>query len=176
MPNDSCLINYLTLISYLVNSIWLCLLCLFSGSKSVLFQSYFLAKNSRIYREFLAKNFLDDKLKSFPQLISNEVSDCVPNFSWLRPKVSWLWDLLFWESTKFFSPHRDFLLKSTFIGMLHVYLFKALKIIDLFMCVLNFLFRDCLYSLSLKFKVRPILSFSRMMSFMSIFIFNYSHN
>ena len=126
MPHGSCLINYLTLISYLINSIWLCLLCLFSGSKSVLFQSYFLAKNSRIYREFLAKNFLDDKLKSFPQLISNEVSDCVPNFLWLRSKVSRLWELLFWESTNFFSPHRDLLLISTFIGRLHCLSFQSI--------------------------------------------------
>ena len=62
-----------------------------------------------------------------------------------------------------FSPplslHRDFLLISTSIGMLHVYLFKALKIIDLFMCVPNLLFRDCLSSLLLKFKVGPILKF-----------------
>ena len=29
-PHGSCIINYLTLISYLINSIWLCLLCLIS--------------------------------------------------------------------------------------------------------------------------------------------------
>ena len=48
-PHGSCLINYLTMITYLINSIKLCLLCLFSGSKSVLFQSYFLTKNSPVF-------------------------------------------------------------------------------------------------------------------------------
>ena len=38
----SCLINYLTQIGHLINSIKLCLLCLFTGS-------YFLVKNSLIY-------------------------------------------------------------------------------------------------------------------------------
>ena len=46
MPHSFCLVNYLTLVSYWINTL---LLCLFSGNKSVLFQSYFLAKNSLIF-------------------------------------------------------------------------------------------------------------------------------
>ena len=121
-------------------------------------------------------HFFDDKLKTFLQLISNEVSGWVPSFLWLHSKVSRLKGLLFWESTNFFNPHRYFPLINSFIGVVHCLSLQGIEVIDLFMCVPNFLFRDYLLSFSWKFKVGPILSFSYIMSSMFIFIFNDSHN
>ena len=112
-------------------------------------------------------HFFDDKLKTFLQLISNEVSGWVPSFLWLHSKVSRLKGLLFWESTNFFNPHRYFPLINSFIGVVHCLSLQGIEVIDLFMCVPNFLFRDYLLSFSWKFKLIKV--------HIKLFIYNVVH-
>ena len=53
--------------------------------------------------------FLGSKPKCFPQFFSNDVSNKVTFFLWIPPRVSWLWDLLFWKCIIFFVLHGGFL-------------------------------------------------------------------
>ena len=72
--------------------------------------------------------FLGDKLESFPQFFSNEVSNSVPFFLWVPPRVSRLWALLFWKCNNFFALPGGFLHKTTFIGMLQVLFLQEFKV------------------------------------------------
>ena len=62
--------------------------------------------------------FSGDKLESFPQFFSNEVSNSVAFFLWILPWVSRLWALLFWKCIDFFTLHRGFLHIISFIEIL----------------------------------------------------------
>ena len=52
--------------------------------------------------------FVAAKLEIFPQLISNEVRDCIPNIYWIYCHVFELRDLQLLKSAQFFTPDRVF--------------------------------------------------------------------
>ena len=71
--------------------------------------------------------FLVAKLKSYPQLISNEVSDCILNIQWICSQVFELRDLQLLGSTKFFTPYRSFPLITLLLGILYCFFFQGRK-------------------------------------------------
>ena len=99
--------------------------------------------------------FLVDKLETFPQLISNEVSDCII----FNPQLL--------GSTQFFCPYRGFLLITLPPGMLYFIFFQDLKnhrFLDVcakFLAYLSYLFN---------FKIGSLLGLSCLMSSMFIII------
>ena len=72
-------------------------------------------------------HFLLDILEIFPQLISNEFSDCIPNILWICSHVFELADLQLLGSTQFFTPYGDFPLITFFLGKLHCLFFQGLR-------------------------------------------------
>ena len=83
--------------------------------------------------------FLVEKLESFPQFFSNEVSDSVAFFLWIPPRISKLWGLWFWKYVDFFVLHGDFLHITSFIGMLLVLFFQKFKVHEFMDLCANFL-------------------------------------
>ena len=71
--------------------------------------------------------FLVAKLESFPKLISNEVSDCIPNIQWICSHVFELGDLQLLESTQFFTPDSGFLLITLLLEMLYGLSFQGTR-------------------------------------------------
>ena len=49
-------------------------------------------------------HFSADKLENFLQLLSNDVSDCIPNILWIYFPVLELWDFNFWKVPSFEIP------------------------------------------------------------------------
>ena len=97
--------------------------------------------------------FLVEKLESFPQLISNEVCDCIPNIQWICSHVFELGDLQLLGSTQFFNPCRGFPLITFPLGMLYCLFLRAWKAIDSLICVPNILFSDVYLSFLFNFKI-----------------------
>ena len=109
-------------------------------------------------------HFLVDKLETFPQLISNKVSDCIPNIQWI---CSHIFNPQLLGSTQFFCPYRGFLLITLLPGMLYFIFFQDLKnhrFLDVcakFLAYLSYLFN---------FKIGSLLGLSCLMSSMFIII------
>ena len=68
-----------------------------------------------------------DKLETYPQVISNEIFDRIPNILWICFHVSELEDLQFFGSTFFFTLYGGFLLITLLTGMLHCSFLQGLK-------------------------------------------------
>ena len=117
-------------------------------------------------------HFLVAKLETFPQLISNEVSDCIPNIYWICSHIFELGDLQLLESTQFFTPVKRFSANNFTSRYAILFVFsKAWKAIDSFTCVPNFLFSDIYLNLFFfNFKVGPLLDLSSLMYSMFIII------
>ena len=115
-------------------------------------------------------HFMVDKLGTFPQLISNEVSDCTPNIWWICSHVFELGDLQLLERSQSFTTDKGFLPITLLIGMLYCLFFKTWKAIDSLTCVPNFLFGDVYLNLLFDVKLGPSLDLSCLMSSMFIII------
>ena len=109
-------------------------------------------------------HFLVAKLEIFPQLISDEVSDCIPITYWICSHVFELVDLQLLENTQFFTPDWGFLLITLLLGMLYCLFLQGLT------CAPNFVFSDIYLNLLFNFKVGYSLNFSCLMSSMFIII------
>ena len=72
-------------------------------------------------------HFSVDKLESFPQLISNEVFECIPNILWICSHVFELGHLQLLGSPQFFTLCGGFSLITLRLGMLHCLFFQGLK-------------------------------------------------
>ena len=83
----------------------------------MLFRSCFQAEN--------APHFSVEKLKSFPHLINNEISDCIPNILWKCFHIFESGDLPLLGSTQFFAPYDGFPLIALLLGMLQSLFLKA---------------------------------------------------
>ena len=89
----------------------------YAGSNIVVFRSCFRG----------TPPFLVATLEIFPQLNSNEFSDCIPNIEWIWSHVFQLGDLQLLESTQFFTPDSGFPQIILLLGMLYCSIFQGLK-------------------------------------------------
>ena len=114
--------------------------------------------------------FFVDKLESFPQLTSNEVSDCTPNFWRICSHIFELGDLQLLGSSQFFTRHRGFPLITFLLGMLYCSFFQGLKDHRFLDVCAKFLFSDVYLSHLFTFNLGSSLGLSCLTSSMFVII------